>query len=129
MNSILEVKFKNSDVFNNGFVVPWHPKLIQLALWICTLDIEVIFTSLYRPGENSVHGTNPLRGFDIRSWVIPHPEIIEDMTNKHWQYDPKRPEKKIALLHEVKDEEGIGQGIHFHFQVHPNTRKVSGSDI
>ena len=108
--------FKNEQVFRSAFVVPWHPKLIDVYLWLAEMDIETIFTCLYEKRDYpGVHNSNPLRGFDLRSRAIDSPDIIEDMTNDHWQYDPKRPGLKVCLLHNV------GRGMHFHFQVHPRT--------
>lgn len=120
---MIDIGFKDLNIFREAFVIPWHPKLINLALWVYGLDVRFVLTSAYREGDRGVHGTVPLRGFDLRSHVIPNPDIIEEMTNRHWQYDPKRPSKKVCMLHDV------GKGIHFHFQVHPKTIKISGSDI
>jgi len=119
MNEIIEIGYKDEEVFTRALVKPWHPKLVKLSLWLYSLDIEMIFTSCYREGDKGVHGTNPLRGFDLRSRVIHDPETVEDMTNDHWKYDPRRPGKRVCMLHNV------GQGIHFHFQVHPRTEFVA----
>jgi len=115
METIYEIGYKEEEVFTGAFIKPWHPKLIKLALWVYSLDIEMIFTSCYRDGDSGVHGTDPLRGFDLRSRVIHDPETVEEITNAHWTYDPKRPSKRVCMLHNV------GQGIHFHFQVHPKS--------
>lgn len=115
---IVEIGYKDKEVFESAFVKPWHPKLIELAWWVYGLDIEMIFTCLYEKRDYpSVHSLDILRGFDLRSSVIRHPRIIEDMTNDHWIYDPKRPSKRVCMWHNT------GRGIHFHFQVHNKTQK------
>jgi len=65
-----------------------------------------------------VHGTIPCRGLDTRSHVYTNPKKIVNHINKRWIYDPKRPEKKVAMLHNV------GSGEHIHLQTHPNTTRV-----
>lgn len=113
---MIEVGYKNEEVFRSAFVKPWHPKLIDLSFWVCGLDVEVIYTCLYEKRDYpSVHSLDILRGFDLRSRVISDPEVIRDMANYHWIYDPARPKKKVCTWHDT------GRGIHFHFQVHPKT--------
>jgi hypothetical protein len=77
----------------------------------------VVVTSHFRQGDKGVHGTNPCRGLDIRSWVYGDPQSICEMINRAYEYDPKRPDKRCAILHNV------GKGEHIHLQVHPNTRR------
>lgn len=109
--------FKNLKVLRAMFSVPWHPKLIALLMWIVVRygKDKVIITSAFRKDDPGVHGTIPLRGFDLRSWVFKDPyEITEDI-NKVWIYDPSRPDKHCCICHD------IGRGVHLHLQVHPNT--------
>ena len=82
--------------------------------------MELIVTSDFRSkpihdNDPGIHGTNPLRAIDLRSWTMRNPEIIAEKINKAWIYDPKRPEYKVCVYH------NIGQGYHFHLQVHDNT--------
>jgi hypothetical protein len=111
---------KNEQVERNILAVAWHPKLIQLYQWIKDCYPEALITSAYREGDKGVHGTDPLRGFDLRSWVFDDPESVKDDINEMWVYDPTRPDKKVAILHDV------GQGMHFHLQVHDNTQFLGG---
>ena len=74
-------------------------------------------TSLYRIGDQGVHGTLPLRAVDVRCHNQEMGKVIETWTNKHYIYDRKRPGMKVCLFHDV------GRGWHLHFQVHSNTKK------
>jgi len=90
---------------------------------ICTevekeTGVELTITSLFRIGDDGVHGQLPLRGIDFRTKNIVVGRLLESTINKKWSYDPKRPKMKCALLHDV------GQGLHLHVQVHPNTIRV-----
>ena len=75
-------------------------------------------TSLFRIGDSGVHGTLPLRGADVRCRDVIAGQMIEQMVNGIWKYDPKRVSKKCAYLH------GEGSNLHLHIQVHPNTIKT-----
>lgn len=77
--------------------------------------VEFTITSLYRIGDNGVHGTLPLRGTDLRMRLPAVGLELEDFINNTWEYDPERSEKKCAMLH------GKGSNLHLHIQVHPNT--------
>ena len=79
---------------------------------------RVVITCGHRPGDPGVHGTVPCRGIDIRSRVFSKPHKVVQGINERWQYDPDRPEKQVAILHDV------GSGEHIHLQTHPNTRRV-----
>lgn len=74
-----------------------------------------IITSLYRIGDNGVHGTLPLRALDERCRYKPLGDMIGDFLNDRWIYDPSRPGFKVCLCHNT------GRGLHLHYQVHPNT--------
>lgn len=68
--------------------------------------------------NSDIHDSNPLRAFDIRSWMftLDECEEIRDAVNEEFTYDPTRPEKKVCVYH------GVGRNaMHFHIQVHPNT--------
>jgi hypothetical protein len=79
------------------------------------LGDEQTITSLYRIGDNGVHGTLPLRGLDLRCKDDELGEKIERYVNSHYVYDPKQPDKNCCLYHNV------GRGKHIHLQVHDNT--------
>jgi hypothetical protein len=120
---VIDIKFKDQYIFHNALIVPWHPTLRSLLCWLHELNIDIILTSTYRQGDPGVHGTNPLRGFDLRSWGLYDIQTIVEMTNDHWVYDPKRPRKKVCKYHNV------GGGHHLHFQVHKNTKFIDGSRL
>jgi len=81
------------------------------------VGVEFIITSLYRIGDNGVHGTLPLRGIDLRSRNAMIGAEIESLINHTWEYDRKRPSKNCAMLH------GNGSNLHLHIQTHLNTRR------
>lgn len=80
--------------------------------------VDFVITSLFRIGDNGVHGTLPLRGLDWRCRDILFGKLVEDQINKHWKYDPTRPDMKCCMCHDV------GGGIHLHLQVHANTVRI-----
>lgn len=93
-----------------------HPKLRKMMALAETLFAdEPTITSLYRIGDNGVHGQLPLRGIDIRCQNSDLGSAIEASVNEKWKYDPARPHMKCCMFHDV------GLGEHLHFQVHPNT--------
>lgn len=80
--------------------------------------VEFTITSLYRIGDSGVHGQLPLRGTDLRVRCYALGQVLEQMINEKFWYDPQRPELSCALLH------GGGANLHLHLQVHPNTIAV-----
>ena len=100
--------------------VPFHPNMIALAMWVSTRYSQVVFTSTYREGDKGLHGKNPCRAMDIRSRCYGDPKKVEEDINTHWLYDPKRDDKRCALLH------NSGQGIHIHLQVCDKSRYEGG---
>ncbi len=121
MNAIVSsstIGFKNLKVLASMFVVAWHPKLIELLLWIRVRYQKIVVTQGYEKRDYpSVHSVKPLRGLDIRSWVFVNPQEVVDEINKDWMYDSSRPGKVVATYHNV------GRGKHIHLQVHKNTRR------
>jgi hypothetical protein len=95
-------------------------------------------TCVYRtPAENDAcyggHGDHlsgvhvEWRGVDVRT-RDQDPSAVMDVTtwvNDRWSYDPTRPGMKVCL----NEGEGPGStGNHLHFQVHPRTVAMVGSD-
>jgi len=112
------LEFKDKEVLRNCFKNGWHPKLIEILVWTLENFSGSVITEGWRMAHaGDVHCTNPLRAFDLRSWVFKEPELVEQKINQAWEYDPNRPEKQVAWYHDS------GQGKHFHIQVHPNTRR------
>ena len=94
----------------------FHPKLRRILTWLeYETGFEFCNTSPYRIGDKGVHGTLPLRGWDIRCRNKKIGAAIRSVINQNWIYDPDRPSKKCCMLH------GEGKNLHLHVQVHPNT--------
>ena len=97
-------------------VLNLDPLLQEIALAAATEFDMWTITSAYRPQNvSSVHGTQPLRGLDLRCRNENLGKIVKEWINKRWVYDPSRPWKKCARFHDV------GSGWHIHLQVHPYT--------
>lgn len=112
------IKIKDSSVLYSLLRVPYDEMLITVLTWIDDqYPGHVVITSGYRPKDKGVHGTVPCRAVDIRSWVFKDPELRANYINHMWEYDYKRPKKQVAFYHDT------GSGLHFHIQVHPNTRR------
>lgn len=116
------IKIKDSSVLYSLLRVPFDETLISVLVW---LDDQypgrVVITSGYRSG-NSIHGTIPCRAVDLRSWIFKDPELRANYINHMWEYDHKRPDKKVCVYHDS------GRGLHFHIQVHPNTKYKGGKN-
>ena len=102
-----------------------HPKLKLLArdvqeIYETQAGHEAFVTSLFRIGDQGVHGTLPLRGTDVRCRDMDLGEYIADYVNERWTYDSERPSMKCVIFHDT------GSGLHLHLQVHP--RSVRGQD-
>jgi hypothetical protein len=78
--------------------------------------VEFEVASLYRIGDDGVHGTLPLRGTDLGCKVQAFGDLVSEFINSRWVYDPARPEKVCCRCHKTKTGE-----LHLHLQVHPNT--------
>ena len=114
------IKIKDVEILLS--FVNWHPKLIELVRWFdFTFPGKLCITDGYRHGDKGCHGTEPLRAIDQRSWVFQDPKAIADIINSKWEYDSKRPGKRVCYYHKTKS-----GAYHFHFQVHPNTRRKYG---
>ena len=106
-------------------MVPFHPRMVGLMLWIFIRLSKVIFSSTFREKkvhdkDTGIHMTNPCRAIDISSHIYEDPESICSDINEHWKYDEKRPEMVCAQVHDV------GLGKHIHLQVHDRTLYLGG---
>ena len=110
------VKIKDASVLRGVMVLGFAPKLIDIACWVYDTFDDLVITSGFRDGDTGVHGAVPCRGLDIRSWIYKDAQVVVDAINARWVYDPTRPEKMCAILHD------IGQGNHIHLQSHPGTK-------
>lgn len=112
------IEIKNTAVLTTLLNHKAHPKLDEIINWVAE-HYGLVITEFYRkprhPGD--VHSTNPVRAIDLRYWCYPDhvAEEIRDAINTRWQYDPARPGKQCAIIHNV------GLGMHFHIQIHDNT--------
>ena len=121
-----KIEIKNVAVLEAIIRGEWHPMLQEVVLWQAEAHGVCItegWREALRPGD--VHFTDPLRGYDARYWFY-EPDVayyIEKQINERWEYDYKRPDMNCARIHESFNEDGTSRGVHFHIQVHPNTRK------
>jgi hypothetical protein len=95
-------------------------RLIMVVLWWLREFRRLTFTETFRKMKHphDLHGTDPVRAVDGRSWEFDNPQEMADRCNEVWQYDPNRPHKVVCVYHESKP--GANDW-HFHIQVHPNT--------
>jgi hypothetical protein len=100
-----------------GVLFGFHPQVVEIVLFIYAMEGDLVITCGYREEDDGVHGTFPCRGIDLRSWMYLEPEKIAKRINEKWIYDPERPDKPCCKLHKTKK-----GGMHFHIQVHPNTK-------
>lgn len=93
-----------------------HPTLQQLIKSVeDETGFEFTITSLLRIDDTGNHGQLPLRAMDLRCRGYDFGAPIEKWVNENWIYDLARSTKKCCIIHDT------GGGLHFHFQVHPNT--------
>lgn len=116
------IEIKNSQVLAGLMQHKFHNTLTEIIVWLAD-NHGLVMTESFRPSRHpgDVHSTDPVRALDIRSRCYDGDLAgkIRDDINARWQYDPNRPHMQCAIIHDV------GMGIHFHIQVHPNTRKKS----
>lgn len=89
---------------------------------------KLFVTSVFRQGDSGVHGA--WRGLDADNDRLSHEEKgqLVNFINDNFQYDPDRPEKKVCVWHtadQSKYKNIKTGGDHFHFQVHPKTRRMT----
>jgi len=109
---------KDTDVLKE-VLCGFEPVLVEIATYIVYLYGNAVFTSGYREGDPGVHGQKPGRGLDLRSWIYSNPQEVADVVNSKWQYDPRRPKKKCAIVHKTKT-----GAVHLHLQSHPKTVRI-----
>ena len=108
--------FKTENVFQNFVRNRLDRTMGVLLWWWMTQFYEAVITSAYR-NDGGIHGTDPLRALDLRSWIYSNPQGMETYVNDIWTYDPKRPDMKVCWWHDA----GKPKNKHFHLQVHPGT--------
>ncbi len=113
------IAIKDTSVLMQLLTMEYHPKLVMIMAYITDMWDRTVITCAYRGGDKGVHGTDPGRGIDIRSWVFSNPDKVVDRINLDWQYDPERINLRVALHHENRG----APGKHIHIQVHDNTQR------
>ena len=112
------IQIKDISVMEGILQVAFDSMIIEILKWVDSEWLnKLVITSGYRAGDTGVHGTDPCRGVDLRSWVFKNPIEIKNLINKYWVYDPDRPKKMVCVYHKVN-----GGGWHFHVQVCSKTR-------
>ena len=111
------IAIKDTPVLMQLMTMEYHPRLVMIVAYITDMWDRTVITSAYRGGDKGVHGTDPCRAVDIRSWIFSNPEKVVGRINQDWEYDPERPEMIVALYHDA------GSGNHIHLQAHNNTRR------
>ena len=115
-----DIIIKDDKVLNGFITKKFHKNLRPIMIWHAN-SFGLVITESYRKQlhSNDLHGTGPVRAYDARVWCYENDlaDKIEAEINALWIYDPRRPNKKVAIIH--KNRGAAGQ--HFHIQVHPNT--------
>jgi len=101
----------------------FSPLLVQIIASVAK-EFGFVMTESYRDKKhrNDLHGTQPVRAIDLRSWCYESDQKALEIThwiNRRWVYDPKRNHLDVAIIHDS------GQGAHMHLQVHPRTTRRS----
>ena len=116
----MSIVIKDSEILYGLMTHRFNPVLAEIIMMVAG-KYGLVMTESYRPqrNRNDLHGTDPVRAVDLRTWCYPagKAEEIRDEINRLWVYDPKRPSKNVAIIHDA------GAGVHFHIQVHPNTER------
>lgn len=120
---MMQLQFKNINVFYSFTGHALHPQLAAVLYWTWQKFADVIVTSAWRPHpihlhDSGIHTTDPLRAVDLRSWIYPDPQMVVDLLNNSFKYDPLRTRLNVAICHNT------GHGVHFHIQVHDRTVKI-----
>ena len=113
------IRIKDTQVLHSLLVREFDFTLTVIVIEIAT-EFGIVITEGSRPArhDGDLHATHPVMAVDARSWCYPKEtqQRILDYVNSRWLYDPKRPYKKILVLHKTKH--GV---YHFHIQTHPGT--------
>jgi hypothetical protein len=114
------IEIKDPGILYGLMTRNYHPTLAEIIMMVAG-KYGLVMTESYRKQRhpNDLHGTDPVRAVDLRSRVYDGDKAqkIRDEINRLWAYDPRRPHMCCAIIHDV------GEGIHFHIQVHPRTER------
>ena len=122
------ITIASESVLKALMAVRYEPKLIEILMWIEHQTGYINITSGWRDAkvyqdDSGIHLTQPCRAVDISSKDYKNPDEIVENVNRAWEYDYERPSKKCIVYHDV------GYGLHFHIQVHKNTRLREGYNL
>jgi len=114
------IKIKNTEVLDSIMTHVFDPMLVKVLTDFCQATNYATITEGYRPQHhpNDLHGTDPVRAVDLRSWCYPEPTMLARDFNTVWEYDYKRPHMEVLVYHKSGRD-----ARHFHLQVHPHTRR------
>lgn len=101
------------------------PQILAEVLDLWPAEVAVVTSAVRTAREDRAlggSGVHPAgRAVDLRTRDLPGgPSAalpVADAINRRWIYDPRRPEKPVALAQKH------GTGPHLHLQVHPATRR------
>jgi len=96
------IRIDSPDVIASVFRVGWHPKLIEVNLWIYKHNPDrIVLTCGHRESKwmnrPDIHNTDPLRADDLRAREFANPEITEAWINQNWDYG-KKP-YRVCMYH------------------------------
>ncbi len=125
------MKFKDNSErlqkeWDNPKLSPMVRKIVEDAAEFARAQFnwEFTITSIFRTKaeDAALHASGihvEWRAVDVRSKGIDQDAVnkVADHINKKYAYDPKRPGMKVCF------KEPHGNGVHAHYQVHPNTKK------
>lgn len=112
------IQIKDEEVLAGLMGREFHHRLIKIVCWIAEhygLYMTESHRHAYHIGDT--HATDPVRAIDLRERFYADPEAVAAAINAKFQYDPERPKKLVAKIHENRNTKGL----HFHVQSHPNT--------
>lgn len=116
-----EIKIKHPSILVALMERQYSPLLIQIIADVAK-EHGIVITEAWREPLHMGDVHSRMRAVDLRSWCYPDQlayEIRHEI-NRRWEYDYERPDMDVAIIHKTK-----GGGLHFHIQVHENTRRRS----
>ena len=113
----MKIQIKDSEILQGMLRYKAHPKLTELITWLSS-QYPIVITEFYRKKrhKNDLHGTNLIRAIDLRKWAYTDELAyrIKDEINNKYRYH-NADQKQCAIIH--------GSDVHFHIQVHPETKE------
>ncbi len=115
----MSIKINDGKVFAALLEVPYHKKMVALALWFAYRYNEPTITSAHRKqkiwaGDSGIHMAIPGMALDFSIAGLTDPARVIADVNNHFEYDPGRPDMHCAAYHDVG-------GPHIHLEVSDST--------